>query len=335
MPSPRCAALCALCAFVVKMKPDPHKPAHARQLAGKVAVITGSTEGLGLAIARAYTAAGAAVMVSNHVQAEVERAVAWLQRHGATVVGRRCDVRDLDEVLALAEATMACFGPIDLWVNNAGVTATQGPTALVEPEQFRRVVATNILGTYHGSLAALRHMRPRQQGKLINLVGQGERRPNPFGNAYGASKAWIRNFSLALAAEEQANGIGVFLLNPGLLDTALTRQMRVVAGYEQRARSFDLIARLMAAPPEESARLALWLAGPATDGRTGMIMQAPVGRRLLRGLLREAVRLLLARPAAPRVAYQVLPPASAPTQHIHRPPEPQGRAAGRPGPGPA
>ncbi|NWF80989.1 MAG: SDR family oxidoreductase, partial [Chloroflexi bacterium] len=84
------------------------------------------------------------------------------------------------------------------------------------------------------------------------------------------AKAWIRSFSLALAAEERARGIGVFTLNPGLLDTALTREMTVVAGYEGRARAFERIARLLAAPPEEAARLALWLAGPATDGRTGV-----------------------------------------------------------------
>jgi NAD(P)-dependent dehydrogenase (short-subunit alcohol dehydrogenase family) len=278
-------------------------------LQGKVAVVTGSTEGLGLAIARAYAGAGAAVMVAGHVPAEVARALAWLRAQGATVAGRSCDVRELDQVLALAEATTQELGAITIWVNNAGVTTTQGPTVAIEPERFTRVVATNILGTYHGSLAALRHTGPRGRGKLINMVGQGERKPNPFGNAYGASKAWIRTFSLALAAEERSRGIGVFTLNPGLLDTSLTRHMTVVAGYEGRARAFNRIARLMAAPAEDSARLALWLAGPATDGRTGLELRAPVLPRLLRGLVRETARAALRLPAPPRVDYTVLPPA--------------------------
>ncbi|NTU85702.1 MAG: SDR family oxidoreductase, partial [Chloroflexales bacterium] len=247
-------------------------------LADKVAVVTGSTQGLGLAIARAFAAAGAAVVVSNHVPAEVARAVDWLQARGARVIGLACDVREREQVFALASAAVEAFGQVDLWVNNAGVTATQGPTALIAPEVFTRVIQTNILGTYHGSLAALRTMRPRRAGKLINMLGQGDRAPNPFGNAYGASKAWIRSFSLALAAEERDSGLGVFTLNPGLLDTPLTRHMVVAAGYEGRARAFDRIARLAAAPPEESARLALWLAGPATDGRTGIELRAPVGR---------------------------------------------------------
>lgn len=275
-------------------------------LAGKVAVITGSTAGLGLAIARVFADAGAAVMISSHLPNEVARAVAWLRARGATVAGHPCDVRELVQVAALAEVAVATFGSPDVWVNNAGVTAVHGPTAAVPPPSFTRVVTTNILGTYHGSLVALRHMGPRGRGKLINIVGQGELRPSPYGNAYGASKAWIRSFTLALAAEERARGVGVFTLNPGLLDTGLTREMTVVAGYEGRARTFDRIARLVAVPPEEAARLALWLASAATDGRTGIALRAPLNRRLLRGLVREVARVILRQPAPPHVRYQVL-----------------------------
>lgn len=278
-------------------------------LAGKVAVITGSGAGLGLAIARTFAAASARIVVSSHVPDELARAVVWLRDRGAMVEGHCCDVRELDQVRALGAVAIAAFGAIDVWVNNAGVTAVQGPTVDVPPASFTRVVETNILGAYHGSLVAPGHMRQRGQGKLINIVGQGERRPNPYGNAYGASKAWIRSFTLALAAEERAHGIGVFTLNPGLLDTVLTHQMTVVAGYEGRARAFDRVARLVAVPPEESARLALWLAGPATDGRTGIELRAPLGRRLLRGLVRETARIILRLPASPRVRYQVVPPA--------------------------
>lgn len=277
-------------------------------LAGKVAVVTGSTQGLGLAIARAYAGAGAAVLLSNHRAEDVARAVDRLRGQGARAAGQVCDVRDRAQVFGLADAAVAAFGRIDIWVNNAGVTATQGPTAAIAPDVFTRVIETNILGVYHGSLAAVRHMAPRRSGKLINIVGQGERRPSPYGNAYGASKAWIRSFTLALAAEERARGLGVFTLNPGLLDTELTRQMRVVAGYEARARAFDAIARLVAVPPEESARLALWLAGPATDGRSGVELRAPLAGRLLRGLVRDMARLLLRRPPGRRVRYVSLPP---------------------------
>ncbi|NTV64107.1 MAG: SDR family oxidoreductase [Oscillochloris sp.] len=277
-------------------------------LAGKVAVVTGSTQGLGLAIARSYAEAGAAVVVSNHQMEDVRQAVEVLRQQGAQVTGHVCDVREQAQVFGLADAALAAFGTIDIWVNNAGVTATQGPVVAIAPEVFTRVVATNILGTYHGSLAALRHMSPRRSGKLINMVGQGERKPNPYGNAYGSSKAWIRHFTLALAHEERANGLGIFTLNPGLLDTELTRRMTVVAGYEARAQAFDTIARLVAVPAEESAQLALRLAGPDTDGRTGIELRAPTFSRLLRGLTRELARRALRRPAPRQVSYVSLPP---------------------------
>lgn len=276
-------------------------------LLGKVAVVTGSTQGLGLAIARAYAAAGAAVVLSNYVPDDVDRAVDILRAQGMRVAGYVCDVREREQVGALAEAALASFGQIDIWVNNAGITATQGPTIAIAPAVFTRVIQTNILGVYHGSLVALRHMAPRRSGKLINIVGQGERKPNPFGNAYGASKTWIRSFTLALAEEERASGIGIYTLNPGLVDTPLTRRMSVVTGYESRARAFDTIVRLVAVPPEESARLALQLAGPSSDGKTGLELRAPVASRLLRGLLRESARALLHRPAEPWVSYNVLP----------------------------
>ncbi len=281
---------------------------HPTILHGKTAVITGSTQGFGLAIAQAFAQAGATLVISNHHPKDVERATQWLTNQGAQVIGHSCDVRVREEVFGLADAAIAAYGQIDIWVNNAGITATQGPTVAVAADEFTRVIMTNILGTYHGSLAALRHMSPHRHGKLINIVGQGDQRPNPYGNAYGASKSWIRTFTLALAAEERANGIGIFTLNPGLLDTELTRQMRVVAGYEGRARAFDMIARLAAAPAEESAQLALWLAGPATDGKTGMTLHAPTLPRLARGMIRELVRLFLRQPVSQHVQYVTLPP---------------------------
>jgi glucose 1-dehydrogenase len=254
-------------------------------LAGKTAVITGSTQGLGFAIAQAYVGAGAQVVISNHRAEDVARAETRLSAPGARACGVVCDVREREQVWALAQAAVAAYGGFDIWVNNAGVVAPRGPTAVVDPEAFSRVVHTNILGVYHGSLAALQHFRPRHAGKLINVVGRGERRPNPFGNAYGASKAWIRNFTLALAAEERASGIGIFTLNPGLLDTEITRRPLVVSGYEHLIRGFGRVARWLAAPPEAPALLALHLAGPATDGRTGIEARQAAWPQLLRALL--------------------------------------------------
>ncbi len=105
-------------------------------LAGKVAVITGSTAGPGLAIARVFADAGAAVVISSHLPNEVARAVAWRRERGATVAGHPCDVRELVQVAALAEVAVATFGPPDV-----RVTAVHGPTAAVPPPRGSRGAA--------------------------------------------------------------------------------------------------------------------------------------------------------------------------------------------------
>lgn len=273
-------------------------------------MITGSTHGLGLAVARAYARAGAAVVISNHVSADVERAVAELRAEGARVAGQVCDVRDRAQVEALAAYADAMFGCFDIWINNAGVTATQGPSADIEPEKFVRVIHTNILGTYHGSIAALHRFVPRGGGKLINMVGRGDRSPQPFQNAYASSKAWIRTFTLALAAEYRRAGVGVFTFNPGLTYTALTGRVEVVEGFEQRGKAFKILVRLLGQSPDLPARKLVWLASAATDGQTGKEINLLTGPLLLRTLLREGVGMLLHRPSpADNISVHVVPPA--------------------------
>lgn len=184
-------------------------------------------------------------------------------------------------------------------MNNAGDTAPYGPTAAIAPAAFEQAVATIVAGTYHGSLVALRHFLPRRAGKLINLLGRGDRRPAPRQNAYGASKAWVRSFTLALAREYRASGVGIFAFNPGLVETELLTRVETVAGYESDLRRFGTIIRLWANPPDRPARQALWLASPATDGRTGIELHGPSAARLARGLPDEGLRRLTRRPARP------------------------------------
>ena len=134
-------------------------------LAGKVAVITGSGRGLGLAIAQAYAREGAAVVLASRSSVALAEASAGLERQGARVSWHATDVGDLEQVKALAEHAVKTFGKIDVWVNNAGYGGVYGPTAAIDPQGFERVVRTDILGEYYGSWVALQH-----------LLAQGNRR---------------------------------------------------------------------------------------------------------------------------------------------------------------
>jgi NAD(P)-dependent dehydrogenase (short-subunit alcohol dehydrogenase family) len=267
-------------------------------LNNKVAVITGSSRGLGLAIAKAYAAEGAAVVVSARSAQAVESAVNEIQRSGGKASGIPCDVGVLEQVEALRDHAVQTFGHIDIWVNNAGVAGVFGPTAHIPIEAFERVVQTNILGTYYGSVVALRYFVPRHQGKLINLLGRGDTGPVKFQNAYGPSKIWVRSFTKALAEEYKDSGVGVFAFNPGLVDTDMMHQIESVQGYEKRLKPLETVMRMWSNPPEVPAQKALWLASPETDGKTGLEVKVLNRSKIISGLLKDVGRRFTRQPGA-------------------------------------
>jgi glucose 1-dehydrogenase len=268
-------------------------------LESRVAVITGGTRGLGLGIAQAYATEGAAVVVAGRSQSTIDAALRALRANGARAAGIACDVGDLKQVEALGAFAVETFGKIDIWVNNAGLSAPYGPTVSIPTPSFMRVINTNVIGVYNGSVVALRYMAPNHSGKLINILGRGEgdKRGVKFQNAYGASKAWIRSFTLALAQENEDTGVGIFALNPGLVDTDMLRHAEAVSGFEQRLKSLETVIRLWATKPEIPAQKALWLASSATDGKTGLLVNVLTRQRIMSGLFHEVARRVMRRPA--------------------------------------
>lgn len=269
------------------------------KLSGKVAVITGGTRGLGLAMAQAFAAEGAAVVVASRSPGSVERAVEMLTEQGARASGLPCDVGDIAQVHTLYRHAVETYGQLDIWVNNAGLSAPYGQTLEIDPEHFVQVIQTNILGTYYGSIVAMQHFSAQGRGKLINLLGRGDRQPTPMQNAYASSKAWIRSFTLALAREYKQSGVGVYAFNPGLMPTELLSNVDVIAGHEEEVQPLKMVMRLWADPPEVAARKAVWLASAATDGRTGLAVTVLTPARLIVGLLREGWRRIRRQPVPP------------------------------------
>ncbi len=268
-------------------------------LEGKVAVITGGTRGLGLAIAKAFVNAGGAVVVSSRSQKSVEETVTAMNNAGGRATGIVCDVSELNQVQALAEHAIQSFGHFDIWINNAGISAPYGETAAISPVDFTRVIQTNLMGTYHGSLVAMRHFLARGSGKLINMLGRGDREPAPFQNAYGSSKTWVRTFTLALAKETTNNAIGVYAFNPGMMDTEMLYDVKAIAGNEDRMKQLPVVMRMFSRPPDEPAQRLVWLASSATDGRTGLDISQLSRSKVIAGVLREGFRSVLRRKAKP------------------------------------
>jgi len=258
-------------------------------LAGRVAVVTGSSRGLGLAVAGLLGRHGASVVLASRSEADVAAAVERLRAEGVEASGRRCDMGELADVEALREEALA-HGMLDIWVNNAGASGVYGPTASTPVEDFERVVRTNILGTFHGSRVALPVFLGQGHGDLVNVYGQGDRGPVALQNAYASSKRWVRQFTETLRAETKGTGVRVHGMNPGLVITDLLGSVTSQPGYQHRLRGLQVVVGLWGQTPEAAAgpllRLVTSDAGEFRDLTAATLVGRGI-RNVLAGRLRR------------------------------------------------
>ena len=189
------------------------------ELNGKTAIVTGSTKGIGRAIAEALLREGLNVCVSARQADEVERVVGELGDVGeGGVAGMVCDVRDYDEVKALFEHTAQEFGGVDVLVNNAGI-GIFGRVDETSPEDFRAVLETNLFGVFYCCREAIPRMKERGGGYIINISSLAGTNAHPQMTAYNASKFGLNGFSEALMQEVRHDGIRVSYVMPGSVNT--------------------------------------------------------------------------------------------------------------------
>ncbi len=188
-------------------------------LTGKTAVVTGSTKGIGRAIAATLLHEGMNVCVSARDDGEVVRAVAELSDAGeGSVAGAVCDVRDEAQVSALFAHAVAEFGGVDVLVNNAGI-GLFGRVDEMSPADFRAVIETNLFGVFYCCHAAIPLMKERGGGYIINISSLAGANPHPQMAAYNASKFALNGFSEALMQEVRHDQIKVSYIMPGSVNT--------------------------------------------------------------------------------------------------------------------
>jgi 3-oxoacyl-[acyl-carrier protein] reductase len=189
------------------------------ELNGKTALVTGSTKGIGRAIAEALVMEGLNVCISARSGEEVEEAVDELDEVGeGNVTGVVCDVRDYDEVKALFEHTVAEFGGVDILVNNAGI-GIFGRVDETSPEDFRAVLETNLFSVFYCCREAIPLMKKRGDGYIINISSLAGTNAHPQMAAYNASKFGLNGFSEALMQEVRHDRIKVSYIMPGSVNT--------------------------------------------------------------------------------------------------------------------
>jgi len=185
----------------------------------KVALVTGGTRGIGLAIARALIAEGLNVMISARGASRLQRVAREISTSRAKAVPVVCDVRDPEAVERMLVALKERFGRLDVLVNNAGIIHANLPVANLPVESWREVIATNLTGMFLVTRAALPLMK--RGGAIVNNLSIAAERVFPGSSAYNASKHGALGFTNTLREELREQGIRVIALLPGATDTAL------------------------------------------------------------------------------------------------------------------
>jgi NAD(P)-dependent dehydrogenase (short-subunit alcohol dehydrogenase family) len=241
-------------------------------LSGRVALVTGGTRGLGLAISRAFSASGAGVMVASRKQDACRDVAAELRAAGGRAVGHACHVGRWDDLERLVEAAYGEFGRVDVLVNNAGVSPQYPTLGEVSEALFDKVLAVNLKGPFRLSALVGERMAAGDGGSIINISSTGAVRPTGDIVPYAAAKAGLNALTVGFA-DALGPRVRVNAIMPGPFLTTISQawDMDVLA---ERTRTFPLRRAGLA---DEIVGAALYLASDASSYTTGSILTVDGG----------------------------------------------------------
>lgn len=232
------------------------------RLAGKVAIVTGAGSGIGLAIAQLFACEGASVVCVDWHQPAAQKAAAEISKHGGSAIAAKADVSKHADVIAVIQACLERYKKIDVLVNNAGIYEASSLTQTAD-DIWEKVIAVNLKSVFLFSKEIVPHMLKKKKGKIINMasvagiVGVGD------SGAYCASKGGMITLTKEMAIELAPKGINVNAICPGLIRTAMTKDMLKDKASLAMLRQQTLYPRF--GEPKDIAYGALYLASEDSD----------------------------------------------------------------------
>ena len=245
-------------------------------LSGRVAVVTGGSKGLGLAMARALASAGADVAIVSRTKSDLDAVAADLAKTGRRILAVPTDVTDEDGIRSMVKAVVDHFGQIDILVNSAGIEG-QGAAVEMPIEHWDRVMEVNLRGPMLCCKHVGAHMIERRRGKVINVASVLASRVSRYLSPYCASKGGLVQLTRALALEWIRHGVQVNALCPGYFLTPMNEEF---FSAEEGKRLIEKLPSRRLGDPKEIEGATVFLASDASSFVTGTTLYVDGGHSL-------------------------------------------------------
>ncbi|MEK9612539.1 MAG: glucose 1-dehydrogenase [Flavobacteriaceae bacterium] len=249
------------------------------ELTGRVAIVTGSSKGIGLTIAKALAEYGAQVVLSSRSQEMLDSVVKELKAEGLEATAIACHVGDTEQREALVKKTMDRFGRIDILVNNAAINPVYEPLDRVPDDVYDKMMNVNLKAAYHLSNLCFPHLKERSNGAIINIASVEGLKPSLGLGIYSITKAALIMLTQVQAKEWGTHGIRSNAICPGLIQTKFSKALWENEHLLQQVEKQLPAGRV--AQPIEMTGLAVYLSSDAGSYSTGGVYTADGGHMVI------------------------------------------------------